>query len=477
MVLASSTTATALLLLLAATSDALVTPRQPSAREAMPLRRRAVAARTYDEWGAWAKNHKAAVEAKYGNVARAQKRSTGTNLLVNQGADSSYYGSIAIGTPAVSYDVILDTGSADLWLAAEDSCDSSSCDHIPTFQASDSSGFKNLSKPFSITYGSGFASGSLGSDTVQMAGFSVSNQIFAVCDEISQDLLTTPVSGLMGLAFQTIASSGATPFWEALVQGGAWDSPVMAFQLTRYTNDSQAKSLEPGGSFTMGFTNETLYTGEIDYHDIPGGEGTYWIQELSALTVQGSSISVPSGSEAYAAIDTGTTLIGGPSEYVEQIYAQIEGAQQGTGDYEGYYLYPCDTSVSVTVAFGGNTWSISNADFQVSQVSNQYCLGAFFSLKTGTSTPSWIFGDTFLKNVYTVFRYGNPPSVGFAQLSAYSLSMNGANNVAVPTPTIGSVAATVEATSLVQNNGAAGSMIHNTLPLMALSLLVALFSL
>jgi cathepsin D len=80
MVLASSSTTTALLLLLAATSDALVPPRQPTAREAMPLRRRTVAARTYDEWGAWAKNHKAAVEAKYGNVARAQKRSAGTNL-------------------------------------------------------------------------------------------------------------------------------------------------------------------------------------------------------------------------------------------------------------------------------------------------------------------------------------------------------------------------------------------------------------
>ena len=87
--------------------------------------------------------------------------------------------------------------------------------------------------PFSIQYGSGQAAGRLVADTVQMAGFSVANQVFAVCDEISTGLLNSPVSGLMGLAWNTIASSGATPFWQTLAGSGKWDSPLMAFQLTR----------------------------------------------------------------------------------------------------------------------------------------------------------------------------------------------------------------------------------------------------
>ena len=54
------------------------------------------------------------------------------------------------------------------------------------------------------------------------------------------------------------------------------------------------------------------------------------------------------------------------------------------------------------------------------------CLGAFFSLEEGSTTveganpsdgPAWIIGDTFLKNVYSIFRYDNPRAVGFAQLS------------------------------------------------------------
>jgi hypothetical protein len=101
------------------------------------------------------------------------------------------------------------------------------------FDASSSSSFTNESTPFDITYGSGKAAGSLGSDVVQMAGFSVKNQVFAVCDKVSNGLLESPVSGLLGLGFQTIAASGALPFWQALVSNGAWDSPVMAFFLTR----------------------------------------------------------------------------------------------------------------------------------------------------------------------------------------------------------------------------------------------------
>ncbi|KAF9266781.1 acid protease [Marasmius fiardii PR-910] len=465
------------LLSLVVAVHAAATPRTPIPKpgESIQLLRRAPQAKTQDEWGTWARQNKQLVEAKYGISAHNEKRSTGTNLLVNQDLDSSFYGSIAVGTPAVSYNVILDTGSSDLWLADPSICSSSDCSHIATFNPDNSSSVKVSTSPFSITYGSGFASGRLVSDTVQMAGFSVSNQVFGLCNNVSRnpDLLTPPVSGLLGLAFQTIASSGAMPFWEALASSGAWDSRLMAFQLTRFTNVTRGRSLEPGGSFTMGFVNSSLYTGDIEYNNIPGGQGTYWIQEMTSLSVQGNSISLPSGSQSYAAIDTGTTLVGGPSSAIDAIYEQIPGSRRGTGDYEGYYLYPCDTNVAVTLAFGGKSWPISNADFQVTEVSNSLCLGAFFAIGSGGSAPPWIVGDVFLKNVYSVYRY-DPPSVGFAELSAYALSLNGVD-LALPTPTIGSVAATVEATSLVKGgkNSASPRSVTET-PLVAIMSIVTI---
>ncbi|KAG6820410.1 hypothetical protein H0H93_000917 [Arthromyces matolae] len=396
-------------------SCVVAAPRTPQGQH-LPIKRRSPAGRTVEEWGKWAVAHRQRMSAKYGS-AEATKRSTGTAL---------FFGSLAIGTPPTSYDVILDTGS---------------------------------SEPFQISYGSGKASGYLGSDIVQMAGFSVTNQTFGVCDTVSSGLLTSPVSGLLGLAFQTIASSGAIPFWQALVEGDAWDSPLMAFHLTRFLNVSTAEVLEYGGSLSMGFANQSLYTGDIEYHDLAATE-SYWILALTSLATNGESISIPSGTDSYAAIDTGTTLVGGPSKYLSQFYAQIPGATAGTGNFQGYYTYPCDTTVNPTMSFGGKDWPISEADFRLTQLSQDTCLGAFFELTTGSSAPSWIVGDTFLKNVYSVFRY-NPASVGFAELSDLALAYNGADTP-VPSATIGSAAATVIATGTTSvptgTSGSSGSV-------------------
>jgi cathepsin D len=60
---------------------------------------------------------------------------------------------------------------------------------------------------------------------------------------------------------------------------------------------------------------------------------------IESLTVQGNSVSLPSGSDSRAAIDTGTTLVGGPSSVISEFYSNIDGATAGTGNYDGYYLY------------------------------------------------------------------------------------------------------------------------------------------
>ena len=70
------------------------------------------------------------------------------------------------------------TSSSDLWLA--DSSCTDDCNGITTFNPSQSSSFTNLTTPFSIKYGSGDAQGTLAKDVVQMAGFSVSNQVFGM---------------------------------------------------------------------------------------------------------------------------------------------------------------------------------------------------------------------------------------------------------------------------------------------------------
>ncbi|KAF8141970.1 acid protease [Boletus edulis] len=422
----------------------------PISGQSITLSRRRLAARTVEDWAAWAKNEREALRLKYGGPSLS-KRSQGTNLLANQNGDSIYLGSIAIGTPPTAFYVILDTGSADLWVA-DVNCDIGCSSNDAPYNSATSSTFQNLSQPFSITYGSGQAAGSLVADVVQMAGFSVTNQSFGAVTQVSQGVLSNPGSGLIGLAWQSIATSGTSPFWQTLVSKGAWSQPVMGFQLTRFLNDSNARPLEPGGSFTMGFLNSSLYTGSIDYQNL-ATTPSFWILSLAKLTVQGNSVSLPSGSASYAAIDTGTTLVGGPSNVIQNMFAQIPGSQPGTGDWQGFWTYPCNTKVNVAMSFGGPSWPVSPADFQLTQIDSNTCVGAFFESHISVGgAPNWIVGDTFLKNVFSVFRY-SPPSVGFAALSETATSMNGVNGPP-PTATIGTVAASVTA-SPTASSGAA----------------------
>lgn len=111
-------------------------------------------------------------------------------------------------------------------------------------------------------------------------------QIFViqgVVSNVTDNLLDSPVSGLLGLAFQGISSSRAIPFWQSLVKNaGTLDSPVMAFQLTRFVNDSGVRTVEIGGTFTLGATNESLYTGDIDFNDVPSDAVAYWTIPMSS---------------------------------------------------------------------------------------------------------------------------------------------------------------------------------------------------
>ena len=62
-----------------------------------------------------------------------------------------------------------------------------------------------------------------------------------------------------------------------------------------------------------------------------------------ALTVNGNSVNI--GSTTAAAIDTGTTLIGGPSAAVKAFWGGVSGAVALTGNLTGFYAFRPYTSL------------------------------------------------------------------------------------------------------------------------------------
>lgn len=148
---------------------------------------------------------------------------------------------------------------------------------------------------------------------------------------------------------------------------------------------------------------------------------------------------------------------------IKSLYGMVPGALPATGDYVGYYSYPCNASVNVSLTFGGvvrpcsfpryrlteQTYNITSDDFNLGPFGKtnniSTCLGAFFDLTLSSNSKiNWVvclqapvgcaddatqIGAAFLKNVYSVFRAA-PPSVGFALLSPSILS----NSTIPPVP-------------------------------------------
>ncbi|KAF8869555.1 aspartic peptidase domain-containing protein [Infundibulicybe gibba] len=342
----------------------------------------------------------------HGNQSHRRATAVSSMDIVNQGRDLAYYGTISIGTPPQKLSVILDTGSPDLWVVGGEcrTCDPT----VPLFDPSSSISFKSVGRRANIRYEAAGVTGQMATDT--------------------------PVSGIMGLAFNDIAGTHRT-FLQAMALSGQLPALEMSFWLSRFRDDPYASNNEPGGIFTLGGTNSTLFQGNIDFVDMVTSSqrpNTYWMLSMTSITVQEKLIPIASGQSALSSIDTGTSFIAGPGEDVSAIWSAVPGSQP-VPNKPGFWAFPCATRVSIKLSFGGELWPIDPVDMNLGRLPgsrlSSLCLGAIFDIGMGKDTtrrlgdPSWIIGDTFLKNVYSVFRV-TPPSVGFAQLAQLSAAMD-----------------------------------------------------
>ena len=242
---------------------------------------------------------------------------------------------------------------------------------------------------------------------MSVAGKTASSQTFALATAVTAGLLNSEISGIAGLGFQSLSTSQTPPLWSNV--GLTSGAEEFAFFLNRQIQTAASSDLEQyGGVFSLGGANSTLYQGAINWSNVINK--AYWLITLGGASVNGVNLDVRSTNKA--AIDTGTTLIGGPSSVISALYAQIPGAQASASS-QGYYEFPCDTAVNTTLTFGDQQYAINTQDF-VAGATNRAgttCMGAFFDVGSDANTRSlqWIVGDAFLKGVYSVFQVSALP--------------------------------------------------------------------
>ena len=97
---------------------------------------------------------------------------------------------------------------------------------------------------------------------------------------VNGSIANEEISGLMGLAFVGLAQTGATPFWQALIDTNQLTAPEMAFFVSRSTDPGTEDV--PGGTFTLGGTNAELFIGDIEFMDLAATSApTFWTLPLT----------------------------------------------------------------------------------------------------------------------------------------------------------------------------------------------------
>jgi len=321
------------------------------------------------------------------------------DVVINDYENAMYYGEIQVGTPGQTINVVYDTGSSNLWVPNTRPWMASVWHHI--YESKKSSTYRPNGTNFQIMYGSGPVSGFYSSDDVSFGGFQLPGFIFAEVNKYSGLGMAYRVGkfdGILGLGWDRISVGGVPTVMHQLVASGQLDQPVFGF----YLGNSAAGELEFGGS------DPKHYSGEFKF--VPLFTETYWGVKLDGLTLGSEGISTASR----AIVDSGTSLLAGPTEDVEAIANKLE----ATLVMGKAYAVNCSQDVpDLTFTLGGSDFALKKEDLILQQSGSQCILGLMgISVPAG---PMWILGDVFMRKYYVQFDWGQQ-RVGFAPSVAAS---------------------------------------------------------
>ncbi|WFD39428.1 cathepsin D [Malassezia japonica] len=352
------------------------------------------------ELKAWIDAHAQYVANKYPQgIAR---RSAVPASLANFRHDGMWTVHLSVGTPGNTHTVIVDTGSADLWLSSK------------SYNTHNSKTFQRDQEQFSLSYTTGSVKGYAGSDHVSIGHAVAQSQRLGVVTNAANLSLPKNITGILGLAFQSLSVINAKPFW----QNANLDAPVFSLYLQRDNTLGTAEYGDAGGLLSLGAPNASLYDGDINYINVE--DAKHWLIPMDGLAVGGKSIHLRG--HTTASFDSGTAMIGGPSDTVRAVYAHIHGAVPMATN-PGHYSYPCSLRPNISFSFGSRQYYVNHADFEVLVIgpsstnsSEMRCLGALFELSGDPSLARWLIGAAFMKNVYTIFDGGKTKRLGLASL-------------------------------------------------------------
>ncbi|KAL5149260.1 Aspartic proteinase A1 [Glycine soja] len=388
--------------------------------------------------------------------------------------DAQYFGEIGIGSPPQSFRVVFDTGSSNLWVPSAKCVLSIACYFHSKYRSKLSNTYTKIGTPCKIPYGHGHVPGFISQDNLRVGDIIIKDQVsimtlisivigWVLCAsnmftllivlmltysyilqqfaEITKEgplaFLAMHFDGILGLGFQNKSVRQVTPVWYNMIEQGLVTQKIFSLWLNQ---DPVAKL---GGEIVFGGIDWRHFKGEHTY--VPLTQKDYWQIEVGDILIANNPTGLCEGGCA-AIIDSGTSLIAGPTKIVTQINHAI-GA-------EGYVSYECKNIIhnygdsiweyiisglceklpnpvgqtfidcndianmpQITFTIGNKSFPLSPEQYmlRIEEGCNTVCYGGFVPLDVpAPQGPLWVLGDLFLGAYHTVFDYGNL-RIGFAE--------------------------------------------------------------
>ncbi|GJE89616.1 aspartic peptidase A1 [Phanerochaete sordida] len=348
-----------------------------------------------------------------------KNRSSGAHLAERAGSIPvtntavSYLAAVGVGSPATTYNLIVDTGSSNTWVGAGT-------------KYKQTSTAKSTGKSVSVSYGSGSFSGTEWTDQVTLGSLVISGQSIGVASRSSGFSGTDGILGIgpVDLTQGTVSGSNSVPtVTDNLLSQGTISTEVVAVSFEPTTQESVTN-----GELTFGGTDSTKFTGSITYTSLtktsPASE--YWGINQSITYGSTSILSSTAG-----IVDTGTTLTLIASDALSK-YQKATGAtlDNNTGLLR-ITTAQFNSLQNLNFAIGGTTFTLTpNAQiwpralnsFIGGDSSHVYLIVGDLGSDSGEGLD-FINGQTFLERFYSVFDTTNK-RLGLATTSFTTATTN-----------------------------------------------------
>jgi hypothetical protein len=346
--------------------------------------------------------------------------------------DSEYYGPIAIGSPPQKFEVIMDTGSSNLWVPSS-KCSGAlfpACTNHSKYDAMASSTHAQCSLPdcsLVLPYGSGVVLGDISADTLRWGGLNISGQLLgAATIEPGAVWSESPFDGILGLAFPEISlPPGVTPPLDVAQKQGL----LPAFEFSFYLSSLNGKPDTLSSALVLGGTDDKYCADRacpFEYHSLDAEQVLlgYWLVRGEDVLVSNKSVGICSQGllkkNCQLVVDTGTSILVGPSNEVGKLIEQVNASGKIAADG----TMPCGLEASLptlTFILDGKQYPLEPEWYVLKGQSTQQGarVGATIECQLGIqainpllSGELWILGDPFIRKYYTVFDRANR-RVGF----------------------------------------------------------------